>query len=141
MNTAIIPVITIITMVAPKSSSRVDQATLPNSCFTSLIKVEIFLNMFIALILSKFSGSFTGAEGLEPPVPVLETGGLPVNRRPYLILGGHAINRRASLILFLYALHAYGKIYKTCLFQVYQYAAFCFSTWYNSGFCILCILK
>ena len=50
-----------------------------------------FLNPASArLCLLKITGAarlvlhfFTGAEGLEPPVLVLETSGLPVNRRPY----------------------------------------------------------
>lgn len=40
-----------------------------------------------------------GAEGLEPSVPVLETGGLPVNRRPLQTAPPSANGRRGGGLL------------------------------------------
>ena len=46
--------------------------------------VVVLVSAYVGLIdfgLTRVLGAVAGAEGLEPSVPVLETGGLPVNRR------------------------------------------------------------
>ena len=71
-------------MVAPISSSRVDQETLLSSIFTSRKKFIGFKNIFIFIASSTHRKVRlrAGAAGVEPAVTVLETAGLPLTDAP-----------------------------------------------------------
>ena len=71
------------TKVEPTSSSLVAHDTLVNSSFTSF---RYAINLFAMNPVYRFSvgvdSPMAGAEGIEPPVTVLETVGLPLTDAP-----------------------------------------------------------
>ena len=71
-------------MVEASNSSRVLQATFPNSALTSFKKPTGLAIIFIVLLYLYLSTALriTGAAGLEPAVTVLETVGLPLTDAP-----------------------------------------------------------
>jgi hypothetical protein len=86
---------TITTIVEPMSSSLVDHDTLPISSLTSLKKPIILFAMttvtyrflcltpyLYILIVCQYGIKVAGAGGIEPPVTVLETVGLPLTDAP-----------------------------------------------------------
>ena len=70
------------TFVEPISSSRVGQVTF---CISARTSPKNPLTLFImdssSLMTPQAVFQIAGAAGIEPAVPVLETGGLPINRR------------------------------------------------------------
>ena len=88
------------------------------------------LRNWIALFIKFYSlvSNLAGAEGLEPSVPVLETGGLPVNRR------SHKNLRKLFLLYGWYSFRRLCRIFwvPICILSFYR-------ALYNSFyFCIRC---
>src|SRR4051812_24607413 len=88
--------------------------------------------------------TLAGAEGFEPPSPVLETGSLtveltPLHENPLQALAIAILSHRQgsgadcrSLISFPYVTCASGKCYRTCSAQCAPWSSSC-SWWSNSS--------
>ena len=124
-------VITITTAVEPRTSWRVDHATLVNSAFDSRRKFIGFPIRDTRIILGVvFYGApaplLAGAAGVEPTVTVLETVGLPLTDAPMPQPRHWYKGWAMATTLSLYVPYVYGKTYRICLTQVFPGVIFYF---------------
>ena len=145
---------TITTIVEPMSSSLVDHDTLPISSLTSLKKptnlfaIAIFAYRFLCLTpyliyidwcinpstllrvdaepcrTHQYGIKVAGAGGIEPPVTVLETVGLPLTDAPKTRTP--TLQQDFTPISFPYAAYASCRTCKTCSAAAYPDSVSCF---------------